>query len=264
MKTAGTTLAIHLQMQFHGPEVYPCAGLDRDGFNDEALYVYTSVRHLLALPPERRAEIKLYSGHFPYVASQLIEEDALTLTLLRDPIDRTISALKHFKRLHERYRDLSLEQIYDDEFIFSVFVENHQTRIFAVTPEDSPDAFSSSLSFESALVGLRTDPDSKSAAGASGSGVVLDDNRLAIAKANLAATDVVGLTSGYPEFIEELRARFGWWSEGLDTVGRANVSSEPWDVPAGLRERIAADNAYDIEFYRYAEELVAKRADAPH
>jgi len=261
MKTAGTTLAIHLQQQFHGAEIYPCAGIDRDGFNDAALYVYASVRHLLALPPERRAAIRLYSGHFPYVASQLIEDDVSTLTLLRDPVDRTISALKHFKRLHARYRDLSLEEIYDDEFIFSVFVDNHQTRIFAVTPDDQPDAFSSSLTFDTTLVGLSADRGDDVVANASASSVVLDEDRFAIAKANLAATDVVGLTSDYPEFVEELRRRFGWWPAGLDTVGRANVSEEAWEAPAGLRERIAADNAFDVAFYRFAEELVAARRD---
>lgn len=262
MKTAGTTLALHLQQQFHGAEIYPSAGLDRVGDMKAQVLVYVSVRPLLALTPERRAQIRIYSGHFPYVASHVIEDDVLTLTLLRDPVDRTISALKHFKRLHDRYRELSLEEIYEDEIVFSYFVDNYQTRIFALKAEDKPDAFSSSRSYDATLDALSTDRDPNIVSTADTALIVVDDSRFALAKQNLAATDVVGLTSAYPDFVEELRRRFGWWPGGLDTRGRANVSSETWEATPALRARIIADNAYDVEFYRYAEGLVAQQRGA--
>ena len=65
-------------------------------------------------PPERRATIRGYMGHYPYVASQLLGEDPVTLTILRDPVERTISYLKHCKRYHDHHRELSLEEIYRD------------------------------------------------------------------------------------------------------------------------------------------------------
>ena len=58
------------------------------------------------------------------------------------------------------------------------------------------------------------------------------------AKANLATVDVVGLNSGYREFVDELRGRYGWWTGGLDAAERANVSSEPWEASASLRSAL--------------------------
>jgi hypothetical protein len=112
------------------------------------------------------------------VASQVIEDDVLTLTLLRDPVDRTISALKHFKRLHDRYRELSLEEIYEDEVVFSYFVDNYQTRIFALKAEDKPDAFSSSRSYDATLDALSTDRDPNIVSTADTALIVVDDSRV--------------------------------------------------------------------------------------
>lgn len=257
MKTAGTTFALQLQQQFHGAEIYPSANIDREDNTDPRAYV--SVRRLLTLPPDRRAQIRIYSGHFPYAAAQAVEDNVRTLTILRDPVDRTISVLKHFKRLHERYRDQSLEAIYDDEFVFSQFVENHQTRIFSVQRADNPDAFSTSLSYDATLDALSPDRDPDVTSATRSARIVVDDRRLDIARENLANTEVVGLTSAYGAFLEELRQRFGWWPDGLNTAARANVSEESWNFDLALRDRIAADNAYDIELYRFAQELVAER-----
>jgi hypothetical protein len=257
MKTAGTTFALQLRQQFHGAEIYPCVEIDHDDEGGPRAYV--SVRRLLTLPPERRARIRIYGGHFPYVASQVVEDNVRALTVLRDPVDRTISVLKHFKRLHERYHDQPLEAIYEDEFVFSQFIDNHQTRIFSVQRADNPDAFSTSLTYDATLEALSPSRDANVAAATRSARIVVDDRRLAIAQESLANTEVVGLTSTYGEFLEDVRQKFGWWPAGIDTGARANVSSEAWGFAASLRERIAADNPYDVEFYRYAQELVAER-----
>ena len=88
---------------------------------------------------------------------------------------------------------------------------------------------------------------------------MVDAARLEVAKKQLATVDVIGFSEQYTEFIEELRHRYGWWPEGLNTTARANESSEGWDVPAALRKRIAADNAYDVELCEFAHELVRER-----
>jgi serine O-acetyltransferase len=87
----------------------------------------------------------------------------------------------------------------------------------------------------------------------------VDDARFEIAKRNLETVDVVGLSEQYDEFIEELRTRFGWWPRGLNTQKKANRSREAWTESASLRERIAADNAFDMEFYEYARQLLSQR-----
>jgi hypothetical protein len=91
------------------------------------------VSHLLQLPAERHAAIRAYTGHFPYVATRLLDMPLTTLSLLREPVARTISYLKHCKRYQPRHRDLALEAIYEDLFFYPTLIHNHQTKIFAMT-----------------------------------------------------------------------------------------------------------------------------------
>jgi hypothetical protein len=191
------------------------------------------------------------------MACDLMQLDLVTLTLLRDPVDRTISVLKHFKRLFAPYRELSLAQIYEDEFVFRHFVENHQTRIFALTPDDRPQAFASNLSYREILAAL--DVPATRAAGAARATIATNEQRLDLAKSNLDRVDVVGLSEDYPGFVTEMQERFGWWGAGVDLGARANVSTESWDSEPSLRRRIAADNPFDLELYEHARRLVARR-----
>ena len=89
--------------------------------------------------------------------------------------------------------------------------------------------------------------------------ITIDAGRLARAGATLESVDVVGVNERFHDFVEELRDRFGWWKDGLDDAARANVSTEPWEANAYLRDRIAADNHFDLEFYEHARELVRRR-----
>jgi len=235
MKTAGTTFVAQLQQHFAPETIYPHKGVDWTSATD--IEPYKSIPQLLALPPERRAGIRVFTGHFPYYVCPLVDPEAVTLTLLREPVERTVSVLKHFKR-NDRYRDLSLEEIYTVRPIFRFFVENHQTKIFALAPEDNEEAINC--------------------------GMDIDDARFERALANLASVDVVGLTESYEDFIADVRARFGWWPRGIDLRARANVSAEAWDLDPDFRSTIESDNAYDVRLYQYAKGLAAKAAIATH
>ena len=192
--------------------------------------------------------MRFYSGHFPYFVRDLLGVDVATLTLLRDPVDRTISVLRHFKRLWSRYRDSSLDEIYDDEFVFRHYIENFQTRVFALTRDDAAQSFASARGYREIRDAL-ADP-APLPRPSQDDTIRIDDRRLAIAQANVARVDVVGVSERFPLFVEQLRARFGWWPSGLDLGARANVSTEGWDVRPSLRHRIALDNAYDVELHR--------------
>ena len=225
MKTAGTTFVRQLRQQFADESIYPCRGIDYTAPTDVEAYI--NIPRLVSLTPERRSQVSVYTGHFPFMVRDLLDPGLVTLTVLRDPIDRTISVLKQFKRREARFRDASLESIYDDRPIFRFFVENHQTKVFGLAPEDNEVAINC--------------------------GLTIDDARFARARDNLAQVDVIGLTEAYDEFVAGVRGRFGWWSDGVDLRERANVSTEDWDVEPAFRARIAADNAYDLELYEDAK-----------
>jgi len=231
MKTAGTTFARQLQQQFPAEEIYPARGIDWRSPSDVEAYI--NIPRLLALAPERRSQIRVYTGHFPFMVRDLLDPGLATLTVLREPVDRTISILKQFKRREARFRDLPLEAVYDDRPIFRFFVENHQTKVFCLAPEDEEVAINC--------------------------GMDIDDARYARARENLARVDAVGITEAYGDFLAEVRRRFGWWPDGVDVDQRENVSTEDWDVAPSFRARIAADNRYDVELYEYARELIRRQ-----
>jgi hypothetical protein len=222
MKTGSTTLVEHLHENFGPGEVYPTGGLDvRPGDIRAAV----SIQHLLDLPEERRSQIRVFIGHLPYIAYELLGIECATITILRDPIQRTISHLRHAK-LQPRFRDVAAEEIYEDPFAAGSFFRNHQTKYFAMRESDP-------------LIGIMEH-------------LEIDEDRLALAKATLDRVDVVGLIDEYELFLDELARRYGWV---IQRDLATNVSADSWEPSPALRRRIEADNLADIEFYEYAREL---------
>jgi hypothetical protein len=227
MKTGGATFRQHVYANFGPGEVYPVPKVED---MDRAWLVET----VLGLPADRRAGFRAYAGHFPFVVTDLMPEEFTTLTILRDPVERTVSYLKHCKRYHEHHAELSLEEIYEDEFHYRCFIENHQTKIFSMTTADPLESYMDMLT--------------------------MDDERLELAKANLERVDVLGLNEHYPQFLDELRGRYGW---RFDEVPNRRVSKErKWHPSPELLQRIADDNAIDMAFYEFAQRLYAQRRDA--
>lgn len=231
MKTGGATFRQHLVANFGQDQIYP--HLEADLAKDLYRPSY-DVDYLLALPPERREQVRAYMGHFPFAAIAMFGEPVTTLTILRDPVDRTLSWLKHSKRLHPPHEKLSLEQIYDDPFYQPKFIRNHQSKVFSLTADDSCFGGTINLMAE----------------------VEVDDERFRRACANLEQIDLLGLHERYDEFLGDLRDRYQW---RIDDVQNWNVAFGPWPVPDAFRRRIAADNAADMAFYEFARDLYARR-----
>ena len=223
MKTGGATFRQHVYANFAAGEVYPRPKVD----NMERAWLVDS---LLRLPAERRAETRAYTGHFPFVVTELLGIDLVTFTILRHPVDRTLSYLKHCKRYHSQHAELSLEEIYEDPFYFPCFIHEHQTKIFSMTADDPLESYADVVD--------------------------IDERRLEIAKTNLEKVDVVGLSEHHGEFVSEMQQRFGWQ---FKTLKNRRVSSEDWAAPASLRRRIADDNRADVAFFEFATQLHAQR-----
>jgi hypothetical protein len=222
LKTGGTTLVHHICRNFPG-QVYPF-GQEHEGKG------ITLIADLLGTSLERREQLRAYVGHFPYVATQLLGQQLVVLTILRDPVERTVSYLKHARYYHPRHRSLSFEEIYEDPFYFPWLIHNHQAKMFAMTKSDP---------LESAL-----------------DVIDVDESRLALAIENLEQVHVIGLQERYNEFIAELRDRFHW---NFEAIPNQRVGIESGNVSAAFRRRIAIDNAADMEFYRYGRHLYELR-----
>src|SRR5262249_27089146 len=90
-KTAGTALWRRMKEQFAPAAVYPGPG---DGEPPDTVL---SVEHLRARWVARRAELRVVTGHFPLCTVELLDAPFVTLTLLRDPVERTLSQLRHHR-----------------------------------------------------------------------------------------------------------------------------------------------------------------------
>ena len=127
-KTAGTTLRDRLRASFTDDEIYP----NRTDGPDPRIAVI-SVEHLQERWAVRGGEIRLLTGHFPVRTVELLDlrrAPFVTMTVLRDPVDRTLSFLRHQAERRQRgaTADTPLEEIYDDPFRFEAMIQNHMTR----------------------------------------------------------------------------------------------------------------------------------------
>ena len=224
MKTGGGTFLQHVLANFERAEVYPY-----DPHDGDMEVANVRIDHLLAVSEERRRQIRVYTGHFPYVAVELLGVDATTLTIVRDPVERTISYLRHCRRYHPQHRDMRLQEIYEDPFYFPCFIQNHQAKLFALTSTDQPESFMDVLD--------------------------VDEERLARARENLERVDVVGLREQFDDLLAEMASRYGW---RFGAVPDRHVSTGG-EVAPSFRRRIAADNAADMAFYDHAVTLWSRR-----
>ena len=222
-KTAGTRLARRIRQNFDERAVFPHAS---DG---DPIARVISVDHLLSVWERRRAEIRVVTGHFPLCTKDLLGAEFETFTVLRHPLDRTISYLRHHRRLTPADAHLTLEEVYDDDFRFNGLVHNHMTKMLSLLPGEMTDGALTRVAF--------------------------DAERLERAKERLAGVDVVGLQEDFDGFCAQLTARFGWTFD--DPVPRRATGHE--DLPAAFRDRILADNAHDLELYDFATRLVDAR-----
>ncbi|MCH7788297.1 MAG: hypothetical protein IH940_02535 [Acidobacteria bacterium] len=221
-KTAGTALWRRLQTQFSPAEVYPGPG---DGNPPDATLV---VADLLQRWKVRRDEIKIVTGHFPFCTAELLGEEFRTLTTLRNPVDRVLSSLRNQHQKVEEQAALNLQEIYHQP-LRHVILRNHMVKMFA-------------LSTDEMTAGALTE-------------VELTRSHLERAKENLERVEVVGLQENFEGFCSELSKRFGWDLGEPLMMNR----TQPMEIDESLREMLAEDNALDVEFYEFAEQLCATR-----
>lgn len=232
MKTGGSTVKWQLRRANPGRTMYPTSQRDGDTIDANLL-----VAPLLGLDAERRAELRVVAGHYPWFAT-LAFPGARVATMLRHPVDRTISFLKHARLHHPGQSEMDLESLYADRFNRECFVLNHQTKVFALDPDDLDDG---SQNFLTASVLVP---------------VAMTQGRLDTAKERLAGVDLVGVHERHDAFVAGLAGHVG-----IDRrEGERFRDSEPEPVPPSLVERILEDNQLDLDLWEWACELAGEGA----
>ena len=227
-KAAGTALFRRLKRHFGERAVYPNPS-DGDIFT---VVPQLSIDVLRARWHQRHDEIRVVTGHFPLCTTELLGGGFTTITVLREPVERTLSYLRHHRNLTPSDHDKSLEAIYEDQFRFQTLVHNHMVKMFSLTTDEMTDG---------ALTPVEFTP-----------------MRLDRAKRQLVTLDLFGLQERFNEFCEALTQRFGWQLGDSLYANR----TEPVAVSNAFRSQIAEDNAMDIELYDFAQSLYDDRGAA--
>jgi len=264
LKTGGTSLVEQIRANVPHDARYPHRSQDPDMTRSKLM---TGL--LLAQPLERLEAVRAFHPHVPFCISQMLGVDPIILTILRDPVARVVS---HLRRLAVRPDwEADAESVYANAALRDWWLVDHQTRVFSLTSDEHP-AWDANIEN---LMSLWTEPRGLPQ-------IPMDEDRLALAKANLERVDVLGLTDRFDDLLAELRARLGWSivdgarrNEGAappvsarlrngesGPEGVARTPAADIEVSDSLRERIAADNQLDIALYEHARAVVRSRAEA--
>jgi pyrroloquinoline quinone (PQQ) biosynthesis protein C len=224
-KTAGTTMRQRLSHYFGEHAIYP------NGSDGKNVYqVVVSIDHLLERMAVRGHEVRVIAGHFPVCTAELLGGGFRSFTVLREPVERTLSYLRHHRQQTAEDRHKTLEEIYDDPFRFHGLAHNHMTKMFSLTLDEMTAGMLTRVEFT--------------------------EERVQRAKANLASLDLVGVQERFQEFCDELNEHFGW---SLGHQPKWANRTEQVEVSDAFRERIIADHAADLELYEFALQLVEER-----
>ncbi len=231
-KAAGTALLQRLTRHFERRAIYPDDS-DGDAF---AVAPQISVDQLLRRWEQRRDEIEIVTGHFPAATAELLGADFVTLTVLREPVERVLSQLRRYRERGPMAADRSLEEIYDAGSK-TLATPHHKVKMFALTADE---------------IAATTAPQGWAML----THVDFTPEHLARAKERVSRIDVLGFQEQFEEFCDELQSRFGW---DLGDPVHANRTARGPEVSDAFRARIAADNALDVEFFEFARGLYERR-----
>lgn len=89
--------------------------------------VHLFLDDLVVMPPVLTERLRVIAGHIPFEALSVIPGTFRTATILRDPVDRTISHFQELRRSEPTMQNLTLEQfVFDDSF--GAVTHNYQAR----------------------------------------------------------------------------------------------------------------------------------------
>lgn len=249
MKTGGTTLAGFLREQFRARAAYPPLS---DGMGAMTKHDPTA---LLELDEDALEELRLVAVHMPAWVADAVAPSFHTVTVLREPVARTVSHLRQIAG--HPWAPSSVEAIWDTP-AWRLRLADYQTRHFAepAEPEALPEQDADDLQ-EALGSDLRPDSDVFRPFHAALTTAVpnptpMRSADLRHAKRRLARFDVVGVTHALERAAARVASLLG--TEAPD-LGRANRTSEARPLPRSFLRRLEDDLTLDLELYAAARAL---------
>jgi galactose-3-O-sulfotransferase len=212
-KSAGTTLNRLIEWEYPILAMYTV---------DPVLFRWSRER-LWRLPKRRLKRFRVFKGHMKFGLHEVLPQPATYITVLRDPIDRMISAFyfMHTYKLHPNYWKFRREGWTLEDFVKRWPKSNLQTKMIAGAEYDAP----------------------------------CTAEMLQNAKENLQYFSVVGLTERFKESLALMKLRFGWKLESYSSFNVTRARPKKRDLPQSTLDLIAERNRFDIELYEYVAKI---------
>ncbi|HEV2364878.1 MAG TPA: sulfotransferase family 2 domain-containing protein [Caulobacteraceae bacterium] len=239
-KTAGVALRFFLKNQFWPHEVCPAQ----------------TWAECLEIGLDNVSQYRLVQGHLPLSLRDGLGQGMSTVTFLREPVDRTISALKHLRRdrecnrLHDRVAGRSIWEILDDQTVMAA-VCNNQVRLLG-----------SARRLADCIAGCRADRGWDGVRALSDFEADADDGAaLERAKSRIRDLDFVGLTEHFSESLSQMCLRFGLHPQMRTPLRNesAAADSDALLAPEEARNELRKRNYLDVELYEYARPLIEEQ-----
>lgn len=220
-KTAGTTVNRLIEWEYPLNEMYSV---------DPVLFEW-SARHLRKLPPERLKKIRMFKGHMLFGLHEVLPQPATYITVLRDPVDRVISAFYFMRshKLHPLFWKMRRENWSLEDFVRNMQRDNVQSKIVAGAVYEEP---CTREIVEKAKYNLRNH------------------------------FSVVGLSARLEESLALMKLRFGWKLSSYSSFNVTRSRPKKHDLPETTLALIHERNAFDIELYQCAEEIFENAVQA--
>ena len=213
-KTAGTTLNRLIEWEYPLFEIYSI----------DPVFFRWSASHLWRLPGRRLKKTRMFKGHMLFGLHEILPQPATYITVLRDPIDRVMSAF-YFMRsymLHPLYWKFRREQWTIEDFVRRLPRENVQCKILAGAEYEKP----------------------------------CTAEICEKAKENLVRYfSVVGLSERFEESLALMKLRFGWKLQRYSSFNVTRTRPRKADIPQSTLDLIEDKNAFDISLYNCAANI---------
>ena len=230
-KTGGTSFISFLDSHFAPESICPAQLLPE----------------LFQSPPEDMSHFSLYRGHLWYGLNSYLHRNLNCITLLRDPVQRTVSYYSHVKRDENSYRH---REVVDGNWSILDFVRDQQTNW------DTTNSQTLFLTVDLDYSKLAADPVGYGQAVVKRYAARREDRALLdLAKKRLEQFMFVGITERMQESIELFSWQMGW-DPGTPAPSLNISSNRPSEDELTLeaREAIMAINPLDQELYAWARQ----------
>jgi hypothetical protein len=228
-----------------------------DNVGSDAFYQPTKIQEFLSTPPELVEKIRFIAGHLVYDLAPVITRNLVYLTMLRNPVSRTISQYLQIRRVPQsvigkdaaEVKELSLLDFVKDPHNLFVYA-NLQTRqlgldasISKMKQESDPEFFKGDLAPH---ILWYSNPR------------YADPQLLETAQQRLENFAFVGLSEQFEQSVELLCNTFGWKTPTTETI--LNVGSNVLDdVPQEALDIIHENTQLDAKLYEAGKRIFEER-----